>query len=236
MTAIYHHDLIQGEEPWRAARRGLLTASEMDLIITPAKLQVADNEKTRLHLYDLLAQRITGHVEPGYESFDMARGKEEEIWARIAYAENYAPVEECGFITNEFPLDDQLTFRLGYSPDGLVGDDGLIEAKSRMPKHQLRVLLEHVAEDTIPPEFMLQVQTGLLVSERAWCDFISYSGGLHMATVRVYPDEEVQNAILAAAAVFETRLNEKMERYLALLESSARLIETERRVFSEITV
>ena len=100
MTITYHADLIQGSDEWHAIRCGRLTASEMRLIITPT-LKMASNDKERSHLYELLAQRITGYVEPSYVSDDMLRGKDEEVEARIAYGANYAPVEDVGFVTND---------------------------------------------------------------------------------------------------------------------------------------
>ena len=162
MTVTYHPEFEQGSEAWCAARRGLLTASEMKLIITPT-LKVASNEKEKTHLYELLAQRITGYVEPHFESFDMERGKFDEEHGRRKYAEKYAPVEDVGFVTN-----DRWGFTIGYSPDGLVGDDGQIEIKSRVQKLQMQTLVEFVAAGTIPPDFMIQCQTGLLVTERRW--------------------------------------------------------------------
>lgn len=226
MTITYHTDLIQGGDEWLAARCGLLTASEMKLILTPT-LKIASNEKERSHLYELLAQRITGYVEPHYVSDDMLRGQSDEIDARILYSENYAPVQDMGFITN-----DEWGFTLGYSPDGLVSDDGGIECKSRRQKFQV----ETIIEGAMPCDYMMQVQTGLLVSKRKWIDFISYSGGLPMATVRVLPDPEIQDAIITAAAAFEKRLAEKLERYHDALKSSARLIPTERRIEQEIVL
>jgi len=220
----YHDDLIQGSDEWLAARCGLLTASEMKLILTPT-LKVASNDKERAHLYELLAQRITGHVEPHYVSDDMLRGREDEVEARILYAERYAPVVECGFITS-----NRWGFTLGYSPDGLVGDDGLIECKSRRQKYQV----ETIISGEMPAEYALQAQTGLLVSGRKWLDFVSYSGGLPMVTVRVYPDPAIQDAIIAAATGFEDRLVAKAAAYIERLASSARLIRTERRVEQEM--
>lgn len=221
---LYYPDLIQGSDEWLQARCGLLTASEMKLIITPT-LKVADNDKERSHLYELLAQRINQYVEPHYIGDDMMRGQQDEIYARELYAEKYAPVELMGFITN-----DQWGFTVGYSPDGLIGDDGLIECKSRRQKFQVQTIIENAAEETIQAEYVLQVQTGLLVSGRAWCDHISYSGGMPMVTVRVYPIPHVQKAILEASAAFEKRLAEKLERYQSTLTSKARLLPTERRV------
>ena len=164
MTITYHENLIQGSPEWHQARCGLLTASEMKLILTPT-LKIAANDKQRAHFYELMAQRITGYVDPAYISEDMLRGKEEEIDARIAYEEHYDIVREVGFVTN-----DKWGFTIGYSPDGLVGTNGQIECKSRRQKFQVETILS----DEMPIEFSLQVQTGLLVTEREWCDFISY--------------------------------------------------------------
>jgi hypothetical protein len=226
----YHQELVQGSDEWLQARCGLLTASEMKLILTPT-LKVADNDKTRAHVYELLAQRITKYVEPHYVSDDMLRGQEDEIEARILYAERYAPVEEMGFITN-----DRWGFTIGYSPDGLIGDDGLIECKSRRQKFQIETLVECVAAQKAPADYIMQLQTGLLVSERKWIDFISYCGGIHMITIRVYPDPVIQGAIIEAATQFEKRLEEKRAAYFAALNAGSRLIETERKIIQEMFV
>lgn len=224
----YHDTVEQSSEEWLALRCGLLTASEMKLIVTPT-LKAASNDKERAHLYELLAQRITGYVEPRYIGDDMLRGMEDEIEARLQYAKTYAPVQEVGFITN-----DKWGFTIGYSPDALVGDDGLIECKSRNQKYQIRTIVDYVSADTIDPDFMIQVQTGLMVSERKWCDLVSYCGGLPMATVRVYPDEKIQTAIVDAATAFEKRLNDAHEKYKATLSGGARLIPTERKIIQEM--
>lgn len=224
----YHPEVIQGTDEWLALRRGILTASEMKLIVTPT-LKIASNDKERAHLYELLAQRVTGYVEPHYVSDDMLRGQADEIEARDLYAANFAPVEEIGFITN-----DRHGVTIGYSPDGLVGDDGQIECKSRRQKYQAETLLEHVPHNTIPAEFLLQVQTGLIVSERAWCDFVSYCAGMPMAVIRVYPDPKVHAAILGAAIEFEERLLLKLAAYETLRTIGARLLPTERRIEQDI--
>lgn len=228
MSLVVHPDIVQGSDEWLQARCGLLTASEMHLIVTPT-LKTASNEKELAHLYELLAQRITGYVEPRYVSDDMLRGQEDEIEALEVYAKTYAPIERVGFMTN-----DKWGFRIGYSPDALVGDDGLVECKSRAQKHQLRTLVEYVAGSTIDPGFMIQVQTGLLVSEREWCDLVSYCGGLPMATVRVHGDERIQAAIVQAATTFEEKLVAAKQKFDDLIGSGARLVPTERKVIQEI--
>lgn len=226
----FYPELIQGSDEWHAARCGLLTASEMKLIVTPT-LKVAANEKERTHLYELLAQRISGYVEPTYIGDDMLRGHEDEVEARILYAKNIAPVEECGIITN-----DRFGFTLGYSPDGLVGEDGQIECKSRRQKYQIQTIIENVAGQTVPDDYLIHVQAGLLVSEREWCDFISYSGGHPMVVIRAHPIPEVQEAIFEAASAFEKRLSQKLEKYREALESGARLFPTERKIHQEMFV
>ena len=132
MTITVHDDLIQGSEEWHAARCGLLTASEVKLILTPT-LKVANNEKTRAHAWELAAQRISDYVEPTYIGDAMLRGHEDEILARALYAEKYGEVRETGFVTNDkFAAGDGTRFTIGCSPDGLCGDDGMVEAKSRL--------------------------------------------------------------------------------------------------------
>ena len=220
----YHYDIEQGTPEWLSLRRGILTASEIKLIITPT-LKVASNDKERAHLFELLAQRITDYTEPRFVSDDMLRGHEDEIEARIKYAEHYAPVTECGFITRDFG-----GFLIGYSPDGLVGDDGLIECKSRRQRYQVETILA----DEVPSEYMLQIQTGLLVSGRKWLDFVSYSAGLPMFVKRVLPDDRYRVAIIAASTEFESRLQLALDRYQSALKSMPVLINTERKIEEEM--
>ena len=231
MTITYHTEVIQGSDEWFALRCGILTASEVNKIVTPT-LKTANNEETRSHLYELLAQRISNYVEPTYVSDDMMRGHEEEVLARIKYSEQYAPVEEMGFVTN-----DEWGFTLGYSPDGFVGEDGLIECKSRRQKYQIETILSRGVPENSRLNCMLQIQTGLLVTKRKWCDFISYHGGLPMLTARILPCFEVQEAIIRAATAFEANLQEKLAEYRSLVSDPAmRLIPTERVIVEEIVV
>lgn len=230
MTITYHDDLIQGSDEWHAARCGLITASEMKLILTPT-LKVANNDKTRAHVWELAAQRITDYVEPTYIGDAMLRGHEDEILARALYSEHFAPVTECGFVTN-----DEWGFTLGASPDGLVGDDGGVEAKSRIQKYQVQAIVEYYRDGTIPEEFMLQVQTCMLVTRRKWWDLISYSGGLPMRLMRIEANPEIQAAIIDACTAFEAKIAEAIADYHAALSADKRLIPTERRIEQEIIV
>jgi putative phage-type endonuclease len=220
VTAIYHNDIVQHTDEWLELRRGLLTASEMCRIITPAKLQYVSGEKEKAHLYEILAQRINGFVEPTFQSYDMFRGIEDEAIAKDYYRKRMGQLDDCGFITN-----DKWGFTLGYSPDGLVGDDGLIECKSRAAKYQVQTIIDA----KMPADYMIQVQSGLLISERKWCDFISYSNGMRMLVHRVYPDNVVQEAIVAAASQFNDRLRELMATYNERIKDTKHLIPTEYR-------
>lgn len=222
----YFFDVEQGTEEWLAMRCGILTASEMKLIVTPA-LKPASNDKERAHLFELLGQRITGYVEPRYIGDDILRGEWDEVEARIKYREHFAPVTECGFIAN-----DDFGFVLGYSPDGLVGEEGLIECKSRRQRFQV----ETISEDQVPVEYMLQLQTGLLVSGREWIDFVSYCGGMPMFVKRVFPDAAIQDAIVTAARSFETRLAIRLKMYHEALARQPVLIETDRTNEQEIVI
>lgn len=142
----------------------------------------------------LAAERITGHTDPTWMSSDMWRGVEDEPFARDVYAQHFAPVSTVGFMVR-----DDWGFSIGYSPDGLVGDDGLIEIKSRRQKTQLGTVLD----GSIPAENMAQLQCGLLVSGRAWIDYVSYCGGMRMWRKRVTPDPRWFEAITAAVERFE---------------------------------
>lgn len=203
MTTTYHPEVTQGSDEWHALRRGILTASEVKLILTPT-LKLANNEKTRQHVYEIAAQRISEYTEPSYIGDDMLRGWDDEVRARDLYSATRAPVTETGFVTN-----DDLGFTLGYSPDGLVGDDGLIECKSRRQKYQVQT----ISTGEVPDDYVLQLQTGLLVTGRKWLDFISYSGGLPMFVCRVLPDPAIIDAIKTAATEFEVKVRQVVQSF-----------------------
>jgi len=193
MTLHEHCDLIQGSEEWHTLRRGMVTASVVGRLLTPA-LELADNETSRGLTATLAAERITGYTDPVYVNDDMWRGVEDEPRAREKYSEHHAEAVECGFLVR-----DDWGFRIGYSPDGLVGDDGLIEVKSRRQKKQLQTILA----DEVPAENMAQCQGGLLVSGRSWIDYVSYCGGMPLWVKRIEPDPDWHAAIIAAVDAFE---------------------------------
>lgn len=200
------YDVEQRSEEWFALRRGIVTASTVGQLITPSTLKVASNDKSRALVWTLAAERITGWSEETYQSADMLRGVLDEPVARAVYSEHHAPVTACGFMVN-----DDTGYRIGYSPDGLVDTDGLIEIKSGKPKEHLKV----VVEDQVPPEHMAQIQAGLLVSGRRWCDYVRIAGGMALWVKRVYPLIEWVNAIEAAVAAAEADITQRIETYQA---------------------
>lgn len=226
MTITYHSEVVQGSDAWLQMRLGIQTASEMKKAITPT-LKIANNNETRIHAFELAFQRITGFVEPQYVSDSMLRGQEDEHYARLAYSEHFAPVTQTGFVTN-----DRWGFTIGYSPDGLVGDDGLIEVKSRGGRFQIQT----IAGDEVPDDYLIQVQTALLVTEREWIDFISYCGGLPVFVKRVEPDPDIHEAIVKAAISFEERIADIERDYFATLATMPKIIPTERRVEQQMYI
>lgn len=199
----YHFDIEQGTDEWHDLRRGKITASAVGRLIT-ATGKPATNDTSRAQLLQLLAERITGESEASFYGDDMARGHLLEPLARDLYAKHCAPVTECGFVTATL-----CGVELGYSPDGLVGEDGLIEIKSPRQKNHLRYLLT----DVVPAEYMPQVQLGLAVTGRAWCDFISYAPGLPLFVRRCVPDPTVIAPLIAAAEAAELELQRLMALY-----------------------
>ncbi|HLT11560.1 MAG TPA: YqaJ viral recombinase family protein [Micromonosporaceae bacterium] len=219
MALHIYPDLVQGTDEWLEARRGIVTASVVGQLITPKTIKPAANTESRALTTKLVAERITGWCESVYVSHDMLRGSLDEPIARDTYAEHHAPVREVGFMVR-----DDWGFRIGYSPDGLVADDGLIEIKSRRPKEQLATILA----DEVPAENMAQIQCGLLVSGRQWCDYVSWCGGMPMWTKRVEPDPRWHETIVAAVEAFEMAAAEMLALYR---ERTAGLPGTERGTY-----
>lgn len=196
MTAVLttYPDVEQRTDAWDDLRRGLLTASAIGQLLT-STLRVADNDTSRALVATLVAERITGHTEEGVVTSDMWRGIEHEPYALEAYvARTGNSIEPCGFM---LATADHWT--IGYSPDALVGDDGLVEVKCPRAKGHLQT----VTTDQVPARYVAQLQAGLLVSGRAWIDFVSFFGGLPLYIKRVTPDPDWQAALIAAATAFE---------------------------------
>ena len=194
MTLTILTDLEQRSEEWYEARRGIVTASTVGKLLTPT-LKVADNDTSRGLTATLAAERITGWTDETPLTSDMFRGIEHEPVARLHYARNYTPVVECGFMRR-----DEDGWTLGWSPDGLVGDDGALEIKCPRAKAHVATILA----DAVPQSYMAQCQAALLVSGRKWIDYVSFVAGLPLYVKRVEPDPRWFDAIADACITFET--------------------------------
>lgn len=222
MTLREYPNVLQGTDEWRDLRRGIVTASTVHNLITAKTIKPADNIHARALTATLVAERITGWTDDTYVSFDMMRGHEIEPIARDLYSKHFARVTEMGFMVRE----DDRGYRFGYSPDGLVGTWGLIETKCRRPKEHVAAVLA----DEVPAENMAQIQGGLFVTNREWCDYLSYSPGMAMWRKRVLPDPQWFEAIALAVEAFEIAAAEMTAKYLAAVEG---LPATERLAYDQ---
>lgn len=164
-------------------------------------LSIAMTDTAWAAILRLAAERISAHVEETFTTWDMQRGHDDEPKARDEYEQRHdVTVDEIGFMTLEV---DGVT--IGYSPDGLVADDGLIECKSRRQATQLAHWING-DKPSVPAENMAQLQTGLLVSRRDWIDYLGFAEGWHTLEIRVYPDAQWAAVIVAAAKYAETEI------------------------------
>ena len=170
----------------------------------PPIYRAADNDTARDLTALLAAERITGHTESTPMTSDMWRGVDAEPLARDIYSGHYQQAVEVGFMRR-----DEDDWTLGYSPDGLVADEGLIEIKAPRSKNQLKTILS----GQVPAYYMPQLQAGLLVSGRKWIDFVSFFGGMRLYVKRVLPDPAWHEAIVAACQQFETTAAEMVAAY-----------------------
>ncbi|MBM7280327.1 YqaJ viral recombinase family protein [Gordonia rubripertincta] len=181
-------------------------------------LEVASNDDSRRLTTLLVSERVTGwSYPPGFISDDMLRGIEHEPIARDKYAaEKGATVTEVGIM-----IEDKWGFKIGFSPDGLVESEGLLEIKCPRPAAHMKTIIA----DAVPPEHMPQLQAGLLVSGRKWIDFVSFCAGMPLFHKRIYPDPTWQRVIVEAVRRFEDNARELARIYH---ENAAGLTPTER--------
>lgn len=155
--------MIQGSEEWREARLGRVTASRVSDIIAKTKTGSAASRAN--YAAELIAERLTGMPQERYQNSAMEWGIQTEPEARAAY-EFYrdVTVEEVGFIPHpDIPMS-------GASPDGLVGDNGLVEIKCpNLATHISTLLIP-----AVPRNYMTQIHWQMACTGRQWCDFVSY--------------------------------------------------------------
>lgn len=198
------HDVRQGSPEWLALRLGIATASEMDALVSPTG-EIRTGKMPKTYLYRKVCEHVLGFA-PEANSWAMEQGSILENEARPWYAFS----RDCEVATPGFCTTDD--GRLGASPDGLVGEDGGLEIKCMQPENALRCLMENA----VPDEYVIQVQTCLLVTGRAWWDFLSYSRQFPAVVIRVTPDAKIQAAIRDAHAAFLVKFDAAVAKVNAL--------------------
>jgi hypothetical protein len=189
-------DVVQGTDAWLAARVGRLTGSRAPDMLATLKNggEAAARRDLRLQL---AVERLTGRpADDRYVSREMQHGIDTEAAARAAYeAHTGNLVEPVGFIQHGELL-------AGCSPDGLVGDDGLVELKA--PKSTTH--FGYVRGGCVPSAYVGQLLHNLWISGRSWCDFVSYDDRfpppLQLFVVRFAPTADVMAAYVAVAERF----------------------------------
>ena len=197
--------MIQGSEEWHRARLGKITASRLSDVIAKTKAKGVYGAARKNYMMELLCQRLSGQAEEGFTSAAMQRGIDMEPIARGAYeADKGVFVEECGFILS--PTETNF----GASPDGLVGNDGLLEIKCPNTATHLDFLKSGRPQH----KYILQMHGQMLCTGRKWCDFVSYDDrlqGLEYKCVRVEYDENLGNEIISEVSKFLNELDAEME-------------------------
>lgn len=202
-------EIIQGSAEWHAARCGKVTASRVaDLI---AKTKTGWGASRANYMAELVAERLTGTQAAGYSNAAMQWGTDMEPEAR----ENYAfvsdvEVEQVGFVPH--PTIEMA----GASPDGLIGDGGLVEIKCPNTATHIDTLIGQ----TVPAKYMTQMQWQMACTGRAWCDFVSYDPrmpeGMQVFIRRVERDEETIAQLEADVSAFLADLDDKVASLTAI--------------------
>jgi len=195
-----HKDLIQGTPEWFSIRKGKATASHA---------QAIGNNGKGLDTYinQVMAEYFSSAEKEQYSNEHTERGNELEPTARSMYElENDCEVEQIGFCElNEF---------VGCSPDGLVGEDGMIEIKCPEDK----VYFDIIINEKIDSGYMWQCQMNMFILERKWCDLIFYNPNFKksMKIFRLVPDEKMQEDLKEGFKKVEERIKELKNKYQKL--------------------
>ena len=201
----------QGSIEWLAARVGKVTASRVADVIATTKTGYGASRAN--YMAELIAERLTGQPAERYTNAAMAHGTATEPEARDLYAFMVdAEVEQVGLVEHPIVADS------GASPDGLVGDDGLVEIKCPNTATHIETLLGQ----TVPAKYVTQMQWQMACTGRQWCDFASYDPRLpesmRIFIQRVERDEEYIAWLETEVTKFLTELDEKVAALRAIYE------------------
>ena len=187
------HDCEQGSPEWFAVRAGIPTTSEFESLVKVLKSGKPSAER-RSYMLRLAGEVLTGDLPENFTSVYTERGKALEAEAADLYAMIYdAELQAVGFMTNH---------GAGCSPDRLIGDDGMLEIKTKKPE----LLIDAVLSDDFLAEHKAQCQGALWIAEREWIDLCVYWPGLPPFIKRAYRDEEYIASLAKAVAEFNAEL------------------------------
>lgn len=199
-------DCVQGTPEWHAVRIGIPTASEFKTIIG-VKKDARDKVTRRNYMQRIVGEIITGELTETYSNGHMERGKAMEDEARDYYAftRDVEP-QRVGFIING---------PKGCSPDSLIGTDGVLEVKTKLP----HLMVDCLLKDEFPSEHKAQCQGALWIAEREWVDIACYWPRMPMFVKRARRDEEYIKGLAQAVDEFNAELAEMVERVRRFGES-----------------
>ena len=188
---------------WFQKRLGKVTASRIADLMARTKSGPAASRAN--YMAQLVTERLTGRPTEGYESPAMAWGTEQEPNARAAYS------ARMGVLVDEVDFVDHPELEAGASPDGLVGEDGLIEIKCP----NTATMLEYIEDRAIPQKYRLQMQWQLAVTGRKWCDFVAYDPRLpehlQLLVIREPRNEGLIGEIMAEVIRFLNEVRTKVD-------------------------
>lgn len=193
--------IAQGSAEWFAQRAGKVTASRVADVI--AKTKTGWGASRANYAAQLVAERLTGNVEPTFTNAAMQWGTDKEPEAREAY-EFHAGV----FVDQVGMIDHPKIAMTGASPDGLVGDAGLVEIKCPNTATHIETLLS----GKVPAKYVTQMAWQMACTGRAWCDFVSFDPRMpeHMRLFvqRVERDDTLIATLEAEVSAFLTEVSE----------------------------
>lgn len=195
----------QRSTEWFTARLGKVTASRVADVIAKTKTGYSTSREN--YMAQLVCERMTGTQSESYNNAAMQWGTDQEPLARAAYeAAKDVLVDEVGFVIHP------TISNAGASPDGLVGDDGLIEIKCPNTATHIDTLLS----DKVPSKYNTQMQWQMVCTGRKWCDFVSFDPrmpeGLQLFIQRVDFDEQYVKMLEAEITGFLGELETKIEK------------------------
>lgn len=200
-------DCAQGSPEWFDARKGIPTASMFSTVMASGR-GGGDSKTRRTYMLKLAGEIITGDQADSFSNIHTDRGHAMEPEARNLYAfERDVEPELVGFIRRG---------NAGASPDSLVGNDGLLEIKTKLP----HILLDVFERGGFPSEHKAQCQGQLWIAEREWIDLICYWPKMPSFIIRAYRDEEYIKQIAQAVDAFNDELASLVEKYSINLEAA----------------